>query len=74
MILEPAPCKDCSDRYLGCHGKCPKYRLWRVKHDSLNKAISDTIEEQKAYDDITNPKLRYTSRAKDPKNRHRRYK
>lgn len=20
-----APCYDCNDRYLGCHGRCPKY-------------------------------------------------
>ena len=23
-----APCKDCKDRELGCHGKCERYQSW----------------------------------------------
>ena len=23
-----APCKDCPDRYPGCHAKCEKYIAW----------------------------------------------
>ena len=30
-----APCKDCLDRSVGCHGKCEKYKAYRVKVDEL---------------------------------------
>ena len=25
MIRPEAPCKNCKERYLGCHGDCEKY-------------------------------------------------
>ena len=25
MTIIDSPCKDCKDRYLGCHSKCEKY-------------------------------------------------
>lgn len=28
-----APCKDCPDRQLGCHGTCEKYQEYRRKRD-----------------------------------------
>lgn len=34
-----APCKDCGDRFLGCHDKCDKYKEW---HDSI-------VEKQRAF-------------------------
>lgn len=30
-----APCKDCPDRVVGCHGKCEKYQAYRVEVDEL---------------------------------------
>ena len=30
-----SPCKDCTDRAVGCHGKCDKYKDYRVKVDEL---------------------------------------
>ena len=30
-----APCKDCTDRSVGCHGKCEKYQAYRVKVDEM---------------------------------------
>ncbi len=26
-----SPCKDCRDRFVGCHSKCGKYNAFRVK-------------------------------------------
>lgn len=31
-----APCKDCGDRYVGCHGKCEKYLTFRSRLDEEN--------------------------------------
>lgn len=28
-----APCLDCKDRYVGCHGKCEKYAKFRKRKE-----------------------------------------
>ena len=33
------PCKDCSERKLGCHGKCERYKLWGEECASLRNKI-----------------------------------
>ena len=44
-----APCKDCKDRHVGCHGKCEKYleykkELQKAKHrEKIDKKIEDDI-------------------------------
>ena len=44
-----APCKDCKDRHVGCHGKCEKYleykkELQKAKcQEKINKKIEDDI-------------------------------
>lgn len=30
-----APCKDCPDRYVGCHGNCEKYKEYKAQLDSM---------------------------------------
>lgn len=39
MSREPAPCKECTERELACHGKCERYQAWRRRLDALNKKI-----------------------------------
>lgn len=29
-MLPQSPCKDCPDRYLGCHDRCEKYQQFKV--------------------------------------------
>ena len=31
-----APCKDCKDRFLGCHSKCDKYKDYKKRSEELN--------------------------------------
>ena len=38
-----APCKECTDRYLGCHDHCEKYK----EFDSERKIIHDLSARQK---------------------------
>ena len=30
--MTKAPCKNCTDRALGCHGKCESYYNWHLLH------------------------------------------
>lgn len=32
-----SPCKDCKDRYFGCHDVCRVYKEWAAKMRELNK-------------------------------------
>lgn len=34
-----SPCKDCLDRYLGCHSDCEKYITWKDVHEKALDAI-----------------------------------
>ena len=44
-----SPCKDCTDRALGCHGRCEKYKAYRVEVDKLYVAKAASI---KAHDPL----------------------
>lgn len=29
------PCKDCTERKIGCHARCERYREWNKQHQRL---------------------------------------
>lgn len=60
-----APCKDCPDRVVGCHGTCEKYIAFRKYRDELNER---RIEENRVKD-----ALWATSRFSKKKKRRRPY-
>lgn len=35
------PCKDCEERYAGCHSKCELYIDWKKVHEAEKKRIDD---------------------------------
>ena len=39
-----APCKDCSDRTLGCHSVCDKYKSWKDYIENIKKAMNADAE------------------------------
>ena len=41
------PCKDCSDRVVGCHSTCEKYKAAKVDH----KEKKEQIYQQKKIED-----------------------
>lgn len=45
--MERSLCKDCTDRYLGCHGKCSKYQEFRAKRD---KELDENIKRRREHD------------------------
>ena len=49
-----APCKDCDERYLGCHDSCKKYIEFKKKNDEFNtkrhkERMLDKIASEKLY-------------------------
>ena len=34
------PCKDCTERTIGCHGKCEKYAEWVKKENAISDKIA----------------------------------
>lgn len=34
-----SPCKDCPERYVGCHSECGKYKYFRRKLEAQNEVI-----------------------------------
>ena len=36
-----APCKDCTDRAVGCHGQCTKYATYRADCESRYQLRKD---------------------------------
>jgi hypothetical protein len=34
-----APCKDCKDRYIGCHGKCERYAEFKEEGERIKEKV-----------------------------------
>lgn len=43
--MEYAPCKECNERVVDCHSKCPKYAVFLIEN---RKKISDYRRGKKA--------------------------
>lgn len=42
-----SPCKDCAERYVGCHSGCEKYKDFRQELDKQRTHINKAKEEQR---------------------------
>lgn len=63
MANSPFTCKDCPDRYPGCHDKCEKYRKEKAEWDKTKAKLAENRELQ-AYICGTINKKRDTSAKK----------
>ena len=43
------PCKDCADRDLGCHDRCPRYLEAKREHDERKAAVK---QQHMAYEHV----------------------
>ena len=46
IAVKGFPCKDCGDRFVGCHGICDIYKQAKIENDNLNekkKAMSRPV-------------------------------
>ena len=42
-------CRDCEDRYIGCHGSCEKYLGAKDRLESRKKQIAEAKMREKIY-------------------------
>lgn len=50
LHAKPSPCKDCPERFPGCHGKCDKYNKWKIDLNNLrDKIYHDEYKAHKLY-------------------------
>lgn len=40
------PCKDCTERVLGCHGQCSKYLTYKTQLDACNANRRRILKEE----------------------------
>jgi len=43
------PCKDCPNRYPGCHSKCEQYKAWKQEWDKLKEKERIYNEQQRIF-------------------------
>ena len=51
-VRNAPPCKDCNERFLACHDRCPKdergefgYMAWKAEIKRVNKAREDYLRQ-----------------------------
>lgn len=44
MITKP-PCRDCTQRFVGCHATCEPYKDYKIKHEA-EKAERDKQKQE----------------------------
>ena len=44
-MINTAPCKDCKDRHLGCHGECEKYKEFKEYRNKINEKRQEAHKE-----------------------------
>lgn len=47
-----APCKECADRFVGCHSSCEKYDDWSKKEISqkdqiINEKVTENMKKER---------------------------
>ena len=50
------PCMDCTDRVLGCHSKCEKYKEYSQKVKQAKTEITQRYKGQRAAENYTQAK------------------
>ena len=62
MVNSKCSCKNCSERYLGCHDKCEKYLSYRKELDKRIEDRTRYLKESAPFHEIkskwANKKLR----------------
>lgn len=62
------PCKDCTDRAVGCHGSCEKYTGAK---QAYNKQMEEYKQAEKLQDDVDDFKITSVIRTKERSRRKR---
>lgn len=43
-MIQITPCKDCTDRYIGCHSECMRWHQWKTA-DTERKNLIDRAKK-----------------------------
>lgn len=46
-----APCKDCAERAVGCHGTCEKYKDWKKNEGAEKAKMIKAYKTERALED-----------------------
>ena len=67
--MTQSPCKNCSDRVVGCHGLCKDYNDWVNKHKNELEMEKKTMPRQIYKSDFTGtgPKPGYHRKTRNSK-------
>lgn len=49
IVRDPSPCKDCTERFSACSGKCPKEARGEYGYDSWKDEIKRVKGERRKY-------------------------
>lgn len=41
ILNEKCPCRDCSERTVGCHATCENYKAWKEETDRVNENVRE---------------------------------
>ena len=47
-----APCKNCADRFVGCHATCEKYKQYTIENEILKQEIFMVKSNINAIDEL----------------------
>ena len=47
-----APCKNCADRFVGCHATCEKYKQYTIENERLKQEIFMVKSNINAIDEL----------------------
>ena len=47
--MKNAPCKECTERQQGCHGRCDKYKNWVNEHQKEKAFIDSTKQSEEDF-------------------------
>jgi hypothetical protein len=42
--MNKSPCKNCTDRTIGCHSECPKYQKYSGGREEVYKERKDRVD------------------------------
>ena len=68
--MDEAPCIDCEDRQIGCHGRCERYQMWQAEHLEAKRKEYDERRADFVYDDYQVNRAERVRRRKYRRTKH----
>ena len=64
-----APCKNCTDRVVGCHSTCEKYKDWKKKDKERKQKIFESKMKSRYYRSTATTKVHQKKRKQTSHNK-----